>query len=312
MTQKPSISVQDTTKFLQDFFSNKFIDVTLLSGGEWSQAYSFFYNNQKYVIRWCNSSETFEKDAFAYTFLNRDLPVPKITHTGVKYKKYYAISEFVEGNFIESLKAEELEITIPALLRLFDALRTADLTQTSGYGGWDKQGVGVHTSWREYLLDVKNDSSTAASSGWLVNLKRSSMGTKVFDKLYEKLEKLVIYCPEQRELIHSDLINLNLLVKDSGINGVIDWQCSLYGDSLYDIAWFAYYAPWYPQFESTKLVERAIDHFKSTAQNTSHIEERLHCYFLHIGLGSIAYNSFKQDWKAAGEAEKYTRKITLE
>jgi len=250
-----------------------------LSGGEWSQAYSFFYNNQKYVIRWCNSSETFEKDAFAYTFLNRDLPVPKITHTGVKYKKYYAISEFVEGNFIDSLKAEELEITIPALLRLFDALRTADLSQ---------------------------------ASGWLVNLKRSSMGTKVFDKLYEKLEKLVIYCPEQRELIHSDLLNFNLLVKDSEINGVIDWQCSLYGDSLYDIALFAYYAPWYPQFESTKLVERAIDHFKSTAQNTSHIEERLHCYLLHIGLGSIAYNSFKQDWKAAGEAEKYTRKITLE
>ncbi len=90
---------------------------------------------------------------------------------------------------------------------------------------------------------------------------------------------------------------------------MIDWQCSLYGDSLYDVAWFIFYAPWYPQFAAVQMSQKLIAHFESTTTNDSHLNERLLCYQLHIGLDSIRYNAFKKDWKAAQDVADYTLKI---
>ena len=312
MAQKPNISTQATLQFLQEKLNKDVEELTLLSGGEWSQAYSFVHQHQKYVLRWCNSAETFEKDAAASQFSCEAMPIPKITDTGIKFDTYFAISEFAQGKFIDTLTSAELEDTLPALLSLFDALRTTDLTHTSGYGGWDKNGIGSQNSWKEYLLDVKNDQADNFADGWYADLANSRVGTKVFDQLYSQLESLVQKCPEVRELIHSDLLHYNLLVAGAKISAVIDWQCSLYGDSLYDVAWFIFYAPWYPQFAAVQLGEKLMAHFEFMPANTSNLKARLLCYKLHIGLGSIVYNTFKKDWKAVQEVADYTLKISLQ
>jgi hypothetical protein len=43
MMQKPNISAQDTIQFLQEGFNQDATELTLLSGGDWSQAYSFVH-----------------------------------------------------------------------------------------------------------------------------------------------------------------------------------------------------------------------------------------------------------------------------
>ncbi len=311
MSQKPQISITNTIHFLQAKFGSEVSELTLLSGGEWSQAYSFVYDRQKYVLRWGNSDEAFAKDAFAATFNSKIMPVPKIIDIGKKLDQYFAISEFASGKFIDTLDSVELAKTLPALLRLFDTLRNIDLTESTGYGSWGKNGMGSSQSWREYLLDVKNDRSESITHGWYANLLSSPLGTKVFDQLYAQLASLVDQCPEIRELIHSDLLNYNLLVADAKISAVLDWQCSLYGDSLYDVAWFVFYAPWYPQFAEVQLCQKIIAHFVTTAANTANLSARLFCYQLHIGLGWIAYNAFKKDWPAVQEAVEHTLKVAL-
>src|SRR3989338_3316461 len=306
MTQKTNISIQDTTQFLQDTFASEITELTLLSGGEWSQAYSFVHENKKYVLRWCNASQTFERDAVASSFSCKAMPVPKITDTGTKFDKFFAISEFAQGDFIETLNSTALENTLHALFDLLDAVRNVDLSKTSGCGGWDKNGNGNHKSWKEFLLDVKSNLGGNLPGGWYTNLANSTVGTKIFDELYTQLESQVNICHEVRELIHSDLLHCNVLVSDAKISAVIDWQCSLYGDSLYDIAWFVFYAPWYPQFTAVKLCPKLLGHFESVAAHTANVKARLLCYQLHIGLGSMAYNSFKKDWKAAEKIGEYT------
>jgi len=310
MAQKPNVSVHDTLGFLQEKLDTDVRDLTLLSGGDWSQAYSFVHRHKKYVLRWCFSSETFEKDTVASAYRCDAMPIPKIIDSGTHYETCFAISEFVQGQFIETLTPAELEKTLSVLLNLFDALRTTDLTGTSGYGGWDKNGVGSHKSWKDYLLDVKRDDEETFAHGWYTDLANSRVGTQIFDQLYSQFESLVVFCSEGRELIHSDLLNSNLLVADAKISGVIDWQCSLYGDSLYDVAWFTFYAPWYPQFAAVQLSEKLMTHFESTTTNHSHLSDRLLCYQLHIGLDSIRYNAFKKDWKAAQDVADYTLKIS--
>src|SRR5579862_208845 len=122
MPQKPTIAPQETLQFLQETLDKGVAELTLLSGGDWSQAYSFVQQGKKYVLRWCYSSETFEKDAHASVFSCEAMPIPKITVSGMKFDTHFAISEFAHGKFIDTLTSAELEETIPALLSLFDAL----------------------------------------------------------------------------------------------------------------------------------------------------------------------------------------------
>lgn len=309
MAQKPYIAAQDTLQFLQEKLNLDVTDLTLLSGGDWSQAYSCIHQHQKYVLRWCHSSETFEKDAAASLLSSEAMPVPKVISAGRQFETYFAITEFAEGQFIDKLTAAEVHNTLPALFDLFDALRTTDLSRTSGYGGWDKEGRGSHKSWKEFLLGVTNYDPQDHTKGWYVALAQSTVGTQIFDDLVPQFEALVEKCPAVRELIHSDLLNYNLLVSDAKMSGVIDWQCSLYGDSLYDVAWFIFYESWYPEFASIQLGKKLRAHFEATAADASNIQDRLLCYQLHIGLGSIAYNTFKKDWKGVQEVADYTLKI---
>lgn len=311
MPQKPNIPTQATLQFLQEKLNDEVSELTLLSGGDWSQAYSFLHQHKKCVLRWCYSSETFEKDAAASLLSSEAMPVPKVIDSGRALETYFAITEFAPGQFIDTLTAAELENALPALLQLFDALRNVNLTHTTGYGGWNKDGIGDHKSWKEYLLTVKNDNEASFTGGWYAALAKSS-GVKIFDQVYAQFEALVEQCPEERALIHSDLLNRNLLVSGDKISGVIDWQCSLYGDSLYDVAWFIYYAPSFPQFAVVQLPQKLLTHFESTSADHSNLKARLLCYQLHIGLGSMVYNTFKKDWKAVHEVADYTLRLSLQ
>jgi hygromycin-B 4-O-kinase len=308
MAQKPELPEQNTVQFLNDKFNNDVSELTLHSGGQWSQAYSFVSGGKKYVLRWCHSSETFEKDAVASTLSSAAMPVPKMIDAGREFDTYYAITEFAEGTFIDKLSSAEVLKLLPALLGLFDALRTTDLSQTSGYGGWNKEGVGDDKTWKEYLLSVSNTDAEDHTKGWYNKLAQTPIGTHAFDQLYPQFRALVDKCPENRELIHSDLLNFNLLTLDDKISGVIDWQCSLYGDALYDVAWFIFYEPWYPEFGAVNLGQKLMDHFVASS-GSDNIKERLLCYQLHIGLGSIVYNTFRENWPALQEVIDYTLKV---
>ncbi|MBI1280723.1 MAG: phosphotransferase [Anaerolineaceae bacterium] len=310
MAQKPTLPTENTVQFLQEKFNGGVTDLTLLSGGDWSQAYSFVHQQKKYVLRWCHSSETFEKDAAASLLSNEAMPVPKVIEAGRQFDTYFAITEFAYGKFIDKLNAAEVQNLLPALFDLFDALRNADLSNTTGYGGWDKNGTGYRKSWKDHLLGVNgpDDNPERFTYGWYAKLAKSPIGTKPFDDLYPKFESLVEKCPEVRQLIHSDLLNYNLLTLDNHISGVIDWQCSLYGDSLYDVAWFTFYEPWYPEFGAIQLSQKLRAHFEASADSTN-LKERLVCYQLHIALDSIIYNSAKENWKNAQEVVDYVHTV---
>ena len=103
-------------------------------------------------------------------------------------------------------------------------------------------------------------------------------------------------CPEGRHLVHSDLLNYNVLVDDQRIAAVLDWGSSLYGAFLYDLAWFAFWSPWYPAWERIDFALEARDHYAATGVAVPRFDERLRCYQVHIGLGAQAYNAFRGRW----------------
>lgn len=304
------VTSSETEQFLQEKYGSNIAEVKKLGSGAWSHAFSFVNGKDKNVIRWSDMSDNFERDAHAASFDRDGLPIPQIIDFGRGLNKFFAISPFVDGTFLETLSESELDRATPSILKMVRALRSVDLSTASGFGFWNKDGKGSYSSWKEFLLDDKNKSQDSLIKGWKANLENSSMGTDAYERLWGKCVPLVEKCPEDRSLVHSDLINRNVLTAGSNISAVLDWGSSFYGDSLYDIAWFMFYEPWYPNFRKVNVPQKLLEGFKADpTTNKVNIDNRMLCYMLHIGLDSIAYNSFKEDWKHAQEAADYTLKI---
>ena len=149
---------------------------------------------------------------------------------------------------------------------------------------------------RTALLDVGVERPTDRIAGWRAALASSPTGAEPFDEAYRRLQALVAYSPEERHLIHSDLLHFNVLVSDDRITGIFDWGCGLYGDFLYDLAWFCFWSPWYTAWQGIDFRQEALRHYATIGLDVPHFEERLLACEIHIGLGGQAYQAYKGYW----------------
>jgi len=304
------INLSEVEGFLKGKFGNNIQDVQVLGGGAWSYAYSYVLNEIKYVIRWGNVPDNFERDTFASRFSSPLMPVPKIEEMGEENSRYYAVSRFYSGDFLEEISASELDGAKLSINKMLHSIRSIDLSSYQGFGFFNKEGVGSHSSWREFILDDKNESQGSLIHGWKTILAASSMGNYAYYKIWNEFKSLVNYCPEDKRMVHSDLVNKNVLVESNNISAVLDWGSAFYGDPLYDIACIKFCEIWYPSFKETNLVEYLLNDFKSDSNvNIQDIEERLLCYQLNIGANAIAYNAFRREWKNAEIAADYALKM---
>src|SRR5437879_2692465 len=83
--------------------------------------------------------------------------------------------------------------------------------EASGFGGWRADGRTTHGTWRAKLLGIATEPGTrdAPSSREMVEASPAAVGP--FDEGLARFRELVDQCPEERHLIHDDLINFNVL-----------------------------------------------------------------------------------------------------
>ena len=290
------LTTKEVLEFLSNYYQKKIENISPINQGEWSQAFYFDINNLHKVIRFSNLDEDFKKDQFANGFASDDLPIPKIEFIGQAFDGYFAISPKIDGMMIDHLDSTDFNKTLPSLLKLFDALRKADVSKTTGYGGWDQAGIGSKKSWKEFLTDVIKDDPSGRID-WREKLIERAEIYKVFNHVYQEMTKLVEYCPEDRYLIHNDLLHFNLLIKDNIVAGVIDWGCSLYGDFLYDLAMYDLWQFYYPSMKGVDFKEETKKYYSSIGVALPNFEERLKCYEFHLTLDAMKYSAYKDNDK---------------
>ena len=291
--------VVDATRveaFLRDRLGGEVADVVPIQRGEWSKAFFFRHDRRDYVVRFGAYLEDFAKDRLAARFSAPDLPIPRVVEIGEAFGGHYAISERLFGSYIDEVDEHQMRALLPSLFGALDAMRQADLTATTGYGAWGADGTAPFATWQEFLLDVGLDRPTDRIAGWREALVSSPSGAGSFDEAYQRLQQLTAYAPAERHLIQSDLLHFNVLVVEDQITGVFDWGCGLFGDFLYDLAWFCFWAPWYTAWNAIDFRQEALRHYAAIDLDVPRFEERLLACQLHIALGGQAYQAYKGYW----------------
>lgn len=107
--------------------------------------------------------------------------------------------------------------------------------------------------------------------------------------------------PDERQLIHEDLLNRNVLVNGNEITAVFDWGNAMYGDALYDTAWLLYWWPWYPQWSEIDI--------RAALDLSDDVDDRLFAYQLHIGLDHLAYTAATERWDDLARNDQQVRAL---
>jgi hypothetical protein len=187
-------------------------------------------------------------------------------------------------------------------------MRTADLSPDSRVGGWGVDGVASHASWSDYLISVGDDTPDKRTHGWRERLAASPNGDSAFTWGFDLL-KTVADDSVPRSLLHCDLINRNVLVNEDRISGVLDWGCSIYGDHLYDLAWFEFWAPWHTNMNMQLLRSEIERRWRGVGYVPGEKESRLMACYLHIGLDHLGYNAYLGDWTSLDASAERMRTL---
>jgi hygromycin-B 4-O-kinase len=304
MDETEGVNISQAQAFLAGYLDAEPSEVALIGEGAWSRCFGFRRANEELAIRFGNYVDDFRKDQLAAAYATPDLPIPEVLDVGQAFDGYYAISRRAHGVPLESLSSTQWLAIVPSVVSALEAMRTTDLSSTSGFGGWGAEGQASCASWSDHLLAVGEDTPERRTHGWRKRLSTSPAGDAAFIWGFDLLKR-VASDAIPRCLVHCDLINRNVLVGDEWISAVFDWGCSLYGDHLYDLAWFEFWAPWHPKLNIHRLRSELERRWLDVGYAPADKAARLMTCYLHIGLDHLAYNAYLGDWSTlAATAER--------
>jgi aminoglycoside phosphotransferase (APT) family kinase protein len=290
---KSKMTEDDVKAFLDDHFGESVDNVELLGAGDWSRAFSFDHEGRALVARFGKYREDFEMDRLAMAFGRPGLPVPRVLDIGHAFEESFAISERHVGRFLDSIGVDETDELAPGVLRLLDALREIPVDQNAS-AQWP--GDDPHLSWHDWLTTSVVDDGNERVGGWRKELSKAPEIEALYTRSVQEMLALVGDVPATLHVVHRDLLNRNVLVDDGcEVTAVYDWGCSVFGDYLFDVAWFTFWAPWMKGVGQLDMAELVRSHHRDTGVDVTNFDVRLRCYELQIGAEHLAYQTVMND-----------------
>jgi len=250
-----------------------------LAEGDDSRAFGFRHGDEAFVLRLNRDGSGFDKDAFVQRrFAAPALPIPEILRVERRADGLaLCLSRRAPGITLQNLDEDGLALAVAPTAAVLEAIGSADLAGTAGYGRFEAAGRGAQASWQAFLREPL---------GWTGLPADDTVG-----RILDRLAALAGRCPEERRLVHGDFGSNNVLAEDGRITAVIDWSEALFGDPLYDVANILFWRPW------LACMERQAAFLETHRLWPVEARDRLHCYQLRIGIDEIRQSL------AAGAAE---------
>ncbi len=276
-THKTTIEQTQVENFLEGHFQAPSPHLEKITDGESSQAYLFDSENGKQVLRVnSHSGNGFKKDSIAQERFGSMIPIPQVLEMGeIEPGVFFAVSERAEGKTLDKFDNEGKDKLVPEVISTLDIIHAQE-PFGEGFGQWDENGKGKYKTWREELeaSNRQDDDATKAADFY---------DAEFHNLLREEARRYFQYCPEIRQLVHGDFGFNNVVSDGKAITGVFDWEQSMYGDPLYDVAWLDFW-------DSGRDYETIFrEHYKKEGRLPDNYKERVFCYKLQIGLGSMNF-----------------------
>jgi len=288
-THKTQIDLATAEHFVREKFHVPSIELERVSDGETAEAFFFETQEGPRVLRVNSKSKFgFQKDQIAQThFASEAIPIPKIFEIGeIESGLFFAVSERAPGKTLDKFSPPEIGALMPKIVVTLDAIHSIP-PMGEGYGNWDLNGKGKSPSWHKMLeedLHLDDDETISASF----------YDAALAATLRKEIESMLDVVPEERKLVHWDYGFNNTLSDGNDITGVIDWEHSGYGDPLHDVAWLDFWN------DKQGFAEAIRQYYVHQDRDVPHFDERLVCYKLLIGLGSLGF------FAKSRQEEKYT------
>lgn len=243
-------------------------------------------NNEHFIVQFNqpNMATSYRKERFFATrFQEAGIPVREVVGNGEFAGSMYTVAKRVEGSALSNLTPELFEEALPSVFTVLRALDSIDIGDTSGFGWYDKNGVGNHDAWLGHLSQIQNEEPGMYYGHWYRLFDATFLERDRFDRYFSKMVALAADLDFPRRLVHGGFGYNNLLVNNREVSVVLDWQDSLFGDHLKDIAYMDY---WPSGFDLPRLYEM---HCKDHGAHHVSFYRRIAVCKLYQGLDSMRY-----------------------
>ena len=291
MTQKPQPEIAQIADWLANIYDGAVTEIAPISGGFWSAAYTYRVGADEFVLRLSDMPDWFAIDAAAMQFTAPDLPIPEVIDVGEALGHQYAISRRHYGRFVEDVSVEDADAVGGALKRLLAALRAVPSTPDNAIV-WHEPDATAGLTWCDFLRSGLIDKPDSIVSGWRKKLAENGRIEAIFKACESRIEELLPYCPERRDLVHGDLLHQNVLISEDAtrVTAIFSWKCSVRGDFLFDIAWCTFWGSWHPGIAAADLWWRTLNAPELSETDMIDAPLRHHCYELQIAASHFGWN----------------------
>lgn len=300
MSKKKTELTQEQVKmFLQRQFAGKPENVQHLVEGEESQAFSYEYGGEAYVLRIHRENVGFQKDAYAaHHFHSEKLPIPRVLQIGsIDEHHAFCLTEKRPGFTLQDADPQTMRQLLEPTTQVWLALKECDLRDTTGFGGFGADGQGAYATWQEFLLAILDPQI------YYWDRVTPFVDRNVYKPLITAFTSLAKSCPEERSLVHGDFGSNNILTDGQSITAVLDWADAKYGDPLFDVATAYFWSPW------LDCMAAQAAYYETLLSTLPSYRERLLCYQLRIGLAEIYDTVIHQNWTHAQWVTKRSAEI---
>jgi len=281
---------------IREFFSSQNITADVIEVYQAKKRIVDYLIDNKYILR---TSKAVMEDQFKQDRVKSITLVPKIYLSGsftVSDDSYYfLLTDYVQGSDLYSVLplTEEQSVSIGYEIANFlvDLHSVKDSSYDIGHyvptiprykGSW-KQG---HL---EYIQTLKN-----SLVGMKIQPENIDTITSAFDYMYANINCLDYQTGGR--LLHNDFHPKNIIIEKGRLAGVIDWECSQFGEADFELAHLFHWCVYPPKQDGRfDLLLKTIFEELMINLRVPNIEKRLTIYQLEHELNQIVWNGSKQE-----------------
>ncbi|TSB46128.1 phosphotransferase family protein [Alkalicoccobacillus porphyridii] len=265
-------------------------NIEQLNMGELSRVYTFKAGDSEYVAHFRLTSESLKKAKMIYERFGDTLPIPEVLDVGELDGIHFMFSQKANGKPITSFDGTTQASILQHLATVYSDIVKTEIDHT--FGWISPSGQATYDTWSEALESFFVEEDHGFHANWKQLFDGQILEKQAFDDGYTKMMELSTYAPQKSYLVHGDFHLGNMLSDGQLVTGIVDWEMSMQGDFVFDLAGLHFWAPElnFPEKMKAAWNKQGID--------IPHFHERLYATLLFKATDGLRFYAKQENMEA--------------